>query len=269
MGAAFSPDLVRWPTCPWPCTRDTSRLLQRHPSSSRAAWIASITARGAAMPSPRPPTAPPELGEAPANPVIPMVATVRRQPVPRLRPLHLEGRPRLLVPLRHVPRRDFPPRLPPRRASSSSRTTWPTGSIAGCSCRMASSPTRRGRACERLTSCRSARSISSFREPPPRHRVLSGHGLDPRPTTPLPDPPARPVQLRADGVGSLHARRRRSSTPRGRCIAFFNVKEGRPSPDWNDVMTFPACSPRGPTAPSASSPRPSSRACGHGRVAPR
>ena len=40
------------------------------------------------------------------------------------------------------------------------------------------------------------------------------------------------------GVGSLHAPSA-FLDPRGRCIAFFNVKEGRPSPAWNDVMTLP------------------------------
>jgi len=40
------------------------------------------------------------------------------------------------------------------------------------------------------------------------------------------------------GVGSLHAPSA-FIDPQGRCIAIFNVKEGRPSPEWCDVMTLP------------------------------
>ena len=40
------------------------------------------------------------------------------------------------------------------------------------------------------------------------------------------------------GVGSLHAPSA-FIDPQGRCIAFFNVKEGKPSPEWSDVMTLP------------------------------
>ena len=40
------------------------------------------------------------------------------------------------------------------------------------------------------------------------------------------------------GVGSLHAPAAFLDA-QGRCIAFFNVKEGKPSPDWSDVLTLP------------------------------
>jgi beta-fructofuranosidase len=40
------------------------------------------------------------------------------------------------------------------------------------------------------------------------------------------------------GVGSLHAPAA-FIDPQGRCIAIFNVKEGRPAPEWCDVMTLP------------------------------
>ena len=52
-------------------------------------------------------------------------------------------------------------------------------------------------------------------------------------------PPARTVQLRAD-------RHRQPATapsgfidPQGRCVAIYNVKEGKPWPDWADVMSLP------------------------------
>jgi beta-fructofuranosidase len=40
------------------------------------------------------------------------------------------------------------------------------------------------------------------------------------------------------GVGSLHAPAA-FIDPQGRCIAFFNVREGRPATEWSDVMTLP------------------------------